>query len=227
MSTSIRAVVFDLDGTLLDTAPDFVVVVNKLRQQEGLAPLNETVIRNCVSNGARALITLAFGLNEGDAGFETLRQRLLDLYLEHLGEDSAPFDGIGELLIFLRQQQLSWGIATNKPECYTTPLLKALNINADCVICPDHVANSKPHPESMHLAASLLCCNAEEIIYVGDHARDIECGRDAGCPTIAAAYGYIDHPDQAKQWNATHTVDHAREIIPIVQSYIDKLSSSI
>ena len=227
MSTSIRAVVFDLDGTLLDTAPDFVVVVNKLRQQEGLAPLNETVIRNCVSNGARALITLAFGLNESDAGFETLRQRLLDLYLEHLGEDSAPFDGIGELLIFLRQQQLSWGIATNKPECYTTPLLKALNINADCVICPDHVANSKPHPESMHLAASLLCCNAEEIIYVGDHARDIECGRDAGCPTIAAAYGYIDHPDQAKQWNATHTVDHAREIIPIVQSYIDKLSSSI
>lgn len=226
MYTSIKAVVFDLDGTLLDTAPDFVVVVNKLRQQEGLAALDETIIRNCVSNGARALITLAFGLDEGDTGFEALRQRLLDLYLEQLGEDSAPFDGISELLVFLRQQQLSWGIATNKPERYTTPLLKALNIDADCVICPDHVSNSKPHPESMHLAASLLGCNPEEIIYVGDHARDIDCGRDAGCPTIAAAYGYIDHPEQAKQWNATHTVEHAEQIIPIVQSYIDKLSSS-
>lgn len=226
MSKPIKAVVFDLDGTLLDTAPDFVVVVNQLREQEDLAPMDETLIRNTVSNGARALITLAFELDEGDEGFEPLRQRLLDLYLQHLGTDSVPFDGINELLDFLRQQDLAWGIATNKPERYTTPLLKALEINADCVICPDHVSQSKPHPESMHLAAKLLDCHTHEIIYVGDHARDIDCGRDAGCPTIAAAYGYIDHPDHAKQWNATHTVDHASDIIDIVKSYLGNSTPS-
>ncbi len=220
MSQTIKAVVFDLDGTLLDTAPDFVVVVNALREEEGLPPMDQQLIRNTVSNGARALITLAFELDEGDEGFEPLRERLLELYIEHLAVESTPFDGINELLDFIREQQLSWGIATNKPERYTTPLLKALNINADCVICPDHVEQSKPHPESMHLAARLLQCQAHEIIYVGDHQRDIDCGRDAGCPTIAAAYGYIDHPDQAQQWQATHTVDHASEIIPIVKSYL-------
>lgn len=224
MTHPIKAVVFDLDGTLLDTAPDFIVVVNQLREQENLPPLDETPIRNTVSHGARALITLAFELDEGDPGFEALRQRLLDLYLQQLGTDSVPFDGINELLDFLRHHDLCWGIATNKPERYTTPLLKALDINADCVICPDHVSQSKPHPESMHLAAELLNCQTQEIIYVGDHARDIDCGRDAGCPTIAAAYGYIEHPDHAKQWNATHTVGHAGDIIDIVKTYLDTAS---
>ncbi len=220
VTQTIKAVVFDLDGTLLDTAPDFVVVVNALRREEGLPPMDRQLIRKTVSNGARALVTLAFELDEGDDGFESLRERLLELYIEHLAVESAPFDGINELLDFIREQQLSWGIATNKPERYTTPLLKALEINADCVICPDHVQQSKPHPESMHLAAQLLQCQPQEIIYVGDHQRDIECGRDAGCPTIAAAYGYIDHPEQAQQWRATHTVGHASEIIPIVKSYL-------
>ncbi|WP_439133334.1 HAD family hydrolase [Pseudomaricurvus sp.] len=219
---SIKAVVFDLDGTLLDTAPDFVYVLNKLRDEENLPPLDATTIRNTVSDGARALVTLGFGLLESDDGFEPLRLRLLALYTKHLAVKSAPFAGITELLKFIQDQKLSWGIATNKPEVYTTPLLAALDLTPDCVICPDHVENRKPHPESMHLAAKLLHCAPEEIIYVGDHARDIECGREAGCPTIAAAYGYINNHDDIDSWQATHRVSHAQEMIAIIQRYLAK-----
>lgn len=218
----IKAVVFDLDGTLLDTAPDFVYVLNKLREEEGLSALDEIAIRNTVSDGARALVTLGFELQEADEDFEPLRVRLLELYATHLAIQSAPFEGISELLGFLQQNNLPWGIATNKPEAYTTPLLAALGLTPDCVICPDHVAQRKPHPESMHLAAKLLNCKPEEIIYVGDHARDIECGRLAGCPTIAAAYGYINDHNEIDGWQATHRVNHAQEMIAIIQRYLVK-----
>ncbi len=220
MSTPIKAVVFDLDGTLLDTAPDFIYVLNALRAEENLPPLDETAIRNTVSEGARALVTLGFGLQEGEEGFEPLRLRLLDSYTRHLAIKSAPFDGINELLAFIDTKQLAWGIATNKPEMYTTPLLAALALKPGCVICPDHVAQRKPHPESMYLAASQLGCEPEQIVYVGDHARDIECGRQAGCPTIAAAYGYINDPAEVDSWQATHRVNHAADIIPILQAYL-------
>jgi phosphoglycolate phosphatase len=220
MKNNVKAVVFDLDGTLLDTAPDFEVVLNRLRAEESLPPLDSLAIRNTVSNGARALVTLAFGLDEGDEGFEALRQRLLDLYLEHLAVASAPFPGIDSLLTFLRDNNLSWGIATNKPELYTTPLVNALGLTPDCVICPDHVQNRKPDPESMHLAARLLDCHVEDIIYVGDHQRDIDCGRNAGCVTIATRYGYINDVAEVASWQATHIVDHASDIIPLVKQYL-------
>lgn len=219
MNTSIKAVVFDLDGTLVDTAPDFVYALNTLRAEENLPPLDAQLIRNTVSEGARALVTLGFGLIEGQPQFEPLRLRLLELYTHHLAVHSALFDGMADVLEFLQQQQLAWGIATNKPELYTTPLLAALGLTPDCVICPDHVQQRKPHPESLYLAAELLHCQPQQIIYVGDHARDIECGRQAGSPTIAAGYGYLN-PDEIDQWQATHRVEHAGDIINIVQSYL-------
>ncbi len=217
---NIKAVVFDLDGTLVDTAPDFIVVLNQLLAEEGCAPLPDQRIRDTVSNGARALISLGFDLDEQDPEFERLRLRLLDLYSGHLAVFSKTFAGIDELLSTLKQHNLLWGIATNKPEIYTTPLLQGLGLTPDCVICPDHVAERKPHPESLHLAAQQLGITPENIIYVGDHIRDIECGRRAGSVTIAAYYGYIDEGDDPAQWQATYNVNSATEIWPIVKKHI-------
>jgi N-acetyl-D-muramate 6-phosphate phosphatase len=222
MHQKIRAVIFDLDGTLLDTAPDFVLVVNKLRQEYELPALDADAIRKQVSNGARALVKLAFQLNEDHPEFEIRRLRLLDLYLQHIADYTRPFVGIESLIKTLEQHNIVWGIATNKPARYTNPLIQALNMQPApvSVICPDHVARAKPDPESLFLISQQLNCSPEEIIYVGDHLRDIECGKSAGCITIAAAYGYIDEEDSAENWQADHLVNSAEDIWPIVQTYL-------
>ena len=217
---ALKAIVFDLDGTLLDTAPDFIYALNRLRQEEQLPTLDETRIRNTVSDGARALVTLGFDLREGEPDFERLRLRLLELYLRHLAVKSCLFPGMSELLLQLRDRGLAWGIATNKPQRFTTPLLAALTIEPQCVICPDHVTHPKPHPESLQLAASQFNCEAGQLIYVGDHQRDIECGREAGCITIAAAYGYISSGDDVDTWRADHRVEDVQSIWPIVAGYL-------
>ena len=222
MNQAIRAVMFDLDGTLLDTAPDFVVVVNQLLREQGRPTLPDELIRAGVSNGSKALIKLAFGIDESHSNFEPLRQRLLELYLQHIAVHTKPFPGIENLLEKLAQHQIAWGIATNKPAAYTLPLMAALNMQPApaSVICPDHVQRSKPDPESMLLASTQLGCKPQQIIFVGDHKRDIDCGRDAGSITIAAAYGYVDEGDDPANWNADHCVSHADEIWPIIQQYL-------
>lgn len=216
---TIRAVIFDLDGTLLDTAPDFIVVLNRLLAEFEQPPLPDEVIRRTVSNGAKALVTLAFGVGEDDPRFEPLRRRLLELYSEHLAVGTRLFPGIAELLEQLREQNIPWGIATNKPAIFTLPILEALQIQPPpvSVICPDHVQERKPHPESMYLAARHANCEPHEILYVGDHWRDIECGRRAGAITVAAAYGYIDVDDNVDDWQADYRVEHAREIWDIIE----------
>jgi len=218
----IKAVVFDLDGTLVDTAPDFVVSLKHLLKEEGVQAPSDKSIRNTVSNGASALVTLGFDLNEGDADFERLRQRLLTLYTRHLADSSTTFEGIDGLLGWLTEKGIAWGVATNKPALYAEPLMKALQLSPsnDCIICPDHVSERKPHPESLHLAATLLNCQTEEIIYVGDHKRDIECGQRANSPTIAAGYGYIENIDEALSWQADHTVSHANELQTIIEKML-------
>ncbi|MFC6632061.1 HAD family hydrolase [Microbulbifer taiwanensis] len=216
-----KAVLFDLDGTLFDTAPDFIVVLNQLRQQEQLPPLPDDAIRSVVSNGARALVRLGFGKDEGDSGFDGLRQRLLDLYLAHLAEKTVPFPGIEALLDNLAENQIAWGIVTNKPEAYTVPLMQAFDQlpTPGAVICPDHVSKRKPDPEPVLLACSQIGCDPREAVYVGDHERDIAAGRAAGMPTIACSYGYIDEGDSAANWGADHLVDSAEEIWPLLQRH--------
>lgn len=216
-----KAVLFDLDGTLFDTAPDFIVVLNQLRHQEQLPPLPDDAIRSVVSNGARALVTLGFGKDEGHPAFEGLRQRLLDLYLAHLAEKTVPFPGIEGLLDNLAAQGIAWGIVTNKPEAYTVPLMQAFaHLPAPgAVICPDHVAKRKPDPEPVLLACSQIGCRPQDAVYVGDHERDIAAGRAAGMPTIACSYGYIDEGDSPANWGADHLVDSADEIWPLLQKH--------
>lgn len=222
MNRKVRAVMFDLDGTLLDTAPDFIVVVNQLLLEEKRSELASEIIRAGVSNGSKALIALTFGITEEHQDFERLRLRLLELYLAHIAVHTALFPGIESLLNQLADKNIAWGIATNKPAAYTLPLMAALNIQPApmSVICPDHVARSKPDPESLFLASEQLGCTPEEIIYIGDHKRDIDCGKGAGSITIAAAYGYLDTCDSVANWNADYCVNHADEIWPIVEKYL-------
>jgi 2-phosphoglycolate phosphatase len=222
MAKPIRAVMFDLDGTLLDTAPDFVVVVNQLLAEQNRPVLAADIIRAGVSNGSKALIKLAFAIDENNEQFEPLRQRLLELYLQNNSVHTKPFPGINELIEQLTAHNIAWGIATNKPALYTLPLMVDMNMQPPpaSVICPDHVARPKPDPESLFLASSQLGCTPEEIVFVGDHKRDIDCGKGAGSITIAAAYGYVDDGDDPVSWNADYCVNHADEIWPIIKKFL-------
>lgn len=217
---TIRSLFFDLDGTLIDTAPDFHWVVNELLARHQRPPLSYERIRQTVSNGARALVTLAFGIEEGHDEFPALRDELLELYTKHLAENSRLFSGISELLEACEAQGVLWGVVTNKPERFTTPLLQALQLADRCasVVCPDHVTNTKPDPEPLLLACRHCDTLPEQSIYVGDHARDIEAGRRAGMRTVAAGYGYINPDENIRAWRADHYVDDAAEIIAILQN---------
>lgn len=198
----LRAVIFDLDGTLIDTADDFVPVVQQLRAEAGLDPIAAERIRATVSNGARALVALALDTNEDDASFETHRLRLLDLYGTILGRHARPYPGVRDLLDTLNRRGIAWGVATNKPRAFTGPLLEMLGLDAGSVVCPEDVTHRKPDPESLQRACGELRCDPTEAVYIGDHARDIEAGRRAGLFTIAAAYGYIEPGDSAAAWGA-------------------------
>jgi phosphoglycolate phosphatase len=215
-----KAVFFDLDGTLLDTAPDFAKVVNHLRERHGYGPLPFQAIRNTVSQGARALITLAFSLQEDADGFETLKQELLALYSANLAEQSVLFPGFDALLYWLDEQNIIWGIVTNKPRAFTDPILKAFQLTDRChsVVCPDDVHQTKPHPEPLLLAAKQAGCHPRQAVYVGDHRRDIEAGQAAGMTTIAAGYGYIDPCDPADSWQADHLVEDSLDLQKLLEN---------
>jgi phosphoglycolate phosphatase len=198
----LRAVVFDLDGTLVDTAGDFVPVVQQLRHEAGFDPMEASRIRATVSNGARALVTLALGIDDTHPDFEPRRRRLLELYGRILGQHAQPYPGMRELIDTLAERDIGWGVATNKPREFTLPLLDLLGLQPGSVVCPEDVRERKPHPESLERACRDLACGPDEAIYIGDHARDIEAGRRAGLYTIAAAYGYIEPDDAAERWGA-------------------------
>jgi len=219
---TLKAVLFDLDGTLLDTVPDFVTVLNKLLVEEKKPPLDYNSIRNTVSNGARALVQLGFQLPETHSDFERLRQRLLTLYSQHLADETTAFPGIDESLRFIAQQQLAWGVVTNKPALYTESLMSKMvfPLAPKTIICPDHVTHSKPHPEALLLACKQLNIQPREAIYIGDHRRDIEAGRNAGMTTIACSYGYIEPHDNITDWQANYIVAHGNDIIPILKTHL-------
>ncbi|MEO0444356.1 MAG: HAD-IA family hydrolase [Pseudomonadota bacterium] len=215
---TLKAVLFDLDGTLLDTAPDFIVSLNLLADEYKVQNASPKNIRETVSDGARALTTLLFNIAQGDSGFEQRRQRLLDIYFEHMGKHCVLFEGVDTLLSKITGQGINWGIITNKPLRFSEPLVKDLNLASPpaVLICPDHVTHTKPSPEPLLLACEKIACTPAEAIYIGDHKRDIQCGLNAGSETICAAYGYIHSEDDISQWQAHHVAQHCDEIWPII-----------
>jgi phosphoglycolate phosphatase len=225
-----KALLFDLDGCLMDTAPDFFPTVNSLRKAHNLPALADDIIRQQVSNGGRALTRLALDLPQvkgnqvGDADFEKQRQKLLDLYVEHIASKSNLFEGMIELLQSCQQKGLVWGIVTNKPRLYTELLLqrlsKRIEILNQCsvVICPDDVKHSKPDPEPLLLAAKKLALAVGDCWYLGDHERDITAGKAARMTTIATLYGYIEPHDDPALWQADIMVKNVDEIIELVKA---------
>lgn len=215
--TAIAAVLFDLDGTLVDTAPDFHACINRLRTNMGLPAIPYAPIRAAVSDGARAVI-LAAGFpglnadNDTEAAAneaERLRLAFLGEYAAHVADTSIVFPGLDALLHDLDQRGVPWGIVTNKASTYTRPLLAALGLStrSSATVSADEVTQTKPHPEPLFKAASLLNVAAEACIYVGDHPRDIEAGRRAGMLTVAVGWGYIHADDSAANWGADVVCD--------------------
>lgn len=213
------AVLFDLDGTLIDTAPDFIRCLNLLRQEYELSPLPGQGVRPHVSDGARAMIRLGFGLTPEDAGYGERHARFLDLYETGICEETELFAGMDPLLEALEEAGVPWGIVTNKPVRFAEPLLAALGLERRCsaLVCPDHVAVSKPDPEGLHVACQSMGADPGSGIYVGDHARDIEAGRNAGMVTVAVRYGYILDPAVVDLWQADHIVETVDELTNLLQ----------
>ncbi|GJM12081.1 MAG: phosphoglycolate phosphatase [Pseudohongiella sp.] len=205
LDTSIECVLFDLDGTLIDTAPDFTLVVNQLLAEHDREALSHEAIHLNVSNGARALVSNAFGIEEGQDGFADLLERLLELYYQQLTITKARlYPGLDDLLQQLEEQNIPWGIVTNKPEKYSVRLLEQLRLDTRCsvLVCPDHVRETKPHPEPILLALEKLGLSSEKAVYLGDHIRDIQAAKNADVIAIAAAYGYLADDAKAEEWYA-------------------------
>ncbi|WP_454254968.1 N-acetylmuramic acid 6-phosphate phosphatase MupP [Pseudomonas sp. Marseille-Q8238] len=210
----LRAVLFDMDGTLLDTAPDFIAVCQAMRLDRGLEPLDNTLIRDQISGGARAMVAATFAIDPQAEGFEALRQEFLERYQSHCAVFSKLFDGMPALLEDIEQAKLLWGVATNKPVCFAEPIMQQLGLatRSAVLVCPDHVSRSKPDPEMLLLACEKLGIQPGEALFVGDDLRDIESGRAAGCKTAAVTYGYIHPDDNPRHWGADVVVDHPQDL---------------
>lgn len=212
-----KAVLFDLDGTLIDTAADFIRIIQEMCRQEGREVIAADLIRTQVSEGARAMVQLVYPeLDSRDPIFLAHRQRFLDIYGENIAVDTALFTGMPELLAQLEARHIPWGIVTNKPRGLSETLLAALGLTQRCavLVCPEDVSNTKPDPEPMYLAAKNIDLDATEIIYVGDHPRDIDAGRNAQMYTILAAYGYLPlaHKDNLEAWQADCIIHNVPEL---------------
>ena len=212
--SQVRGLLFDLDGTLLDTAPDMGAALNRLRLEENREALDFETIRPNVSHGSLRLISLGFPEANGDE-FERLRLRFLDLYAENIARETRLFPGLERVLAECERLEIPWGVVTNKPAWLTDPLLAelGLDVRAACVVSGDTLAVRKPHPLPLCHAAELLSVEPDRCVYVGDAERDIQAGRAAGMTTVVAAYGYIASGERLESWLASGVVREPIELL--------------
>ena len=209
----IRAVLFDLDGTLADTAPDLGYALNLQLQRRGREPLAIELVRPYASAGARGLLKQGFGMAPGDSSFDAMRAEYLEIYSQNLCRETVLFPGIASLLDSLQKRVIAWGIVTNKPHRFTLPLVKQLGLfqRAGCVISGDSVPCPKPHPDSLKKACEELAISADDAIYVGDDERDVQAAHAAGMRSVIAGWGYLGGKDP-QLWGA-EVIQHPTQVL--------------
>ncbi|WP_330925613.1 HAD-IA family hydrolase [Candidatus Sororendozoicomonas aggregata] len=225
-SQVIEGVFFDLDGTLMDTAADFVVALNQFATDHQRPPLEEDVIRQHISAGSKVLVSLVLDIPHEHPQMRAKQQLFLTHYGRHINQPlrQAPatlYPGASQLLNELDQRSITWGIVTNKPIAYTTPILAQAQLThrSAATVCPEHVAKPKPDPQALLLACEQANCNPENCVYIGDHQRDIEAGKRAGMVTIAALYGYIPDDDCPSEWQADYQANTMTDIHQWLQAH--------
>ena len=210
-----KAVLFDLDGTLIDSAPQLVGALNQLRQQYDLPPIPFLVGRPYASHGAAGLLKAGFNMDKNDPLFDARVQEFLDIYKEVFNLNMQCMEGIEELINTLNLRKTSWGIMTNKAKKFAQPIVSShpLLKSAACLIAGDDVSMPKPSPEGLIKASQMLSIEPSDIIYLGDDRRDVMAANDAGMVSMAARYGYLEVGDDAKSWGAQYIIDKPSELL--------------
>jgi len=209
----INTILFDLDGTLIDTAPDLAYALNTLLEEAGLEAKPFEKIKPLVAFGGKALIKFGFNCDEEHPEFSKRHQELLKIYTNNIDLNSKPFEGVSALIKTLKDRQINWGIVTNKPEYLTHLLLQKLNINVDVVVCGDTLEFSKPHPAPLLYACAQFAIDPKRCIFVGDDKNDMLAGNNAGIKTVAVTYGY---GNVEKNWNYDYKINHVQELLELI-----------
>jgi phosphoglycolate phosphatase len=215
--TRAEAVLFDLDGTFADTAPDLGAALNRLRADLDLPPLPLSTLRPFVSQGVRGMLRAGLDMLPGHPDYQPFYDRFLGHYQLAICVDTVLFEGMATLVDDLESHGIAWGIVTNKSQRFTAPLMESIGYarRAACIVSGDSASRPKPHAHPMHLACTLAGCNPQKSLFVGDDLRDIQAGQAAGMVTVAAAYGYLGDSGPIDSWNADHYVNHPGEIAPL------------
>ncbi len=208
-------ILFDLDGTLVDTAHDLAYALNLQRMRHGLAELPLDVIRPYASHGSKGLLAIGFDLSDEDDAFVSMRDEYLAIYDQVLTRKPILFDGISELLVTLEANNIPWGVVTNKPRRFTQPLMQSIGLltRAACVISGDDAARPKPYPDTLLMACKQAGVNPQQCWYVGDAERDIQAGKAAGMQTVVALYGYLSDTDQPEAWGADQAIQAPLDLL--------------
>lgn len=215
----IQAVLFDMDGTLLDTAKDFYDIVQRMRADHGLPPLcDEADFRQHISRGAQAMVAYALKMPLDHPELDAQRIDFLARYDQQYAQLTEPFPGVLDLLARLEKAGIRWGVATNKPLRFAQPIMEHLQLatRSAVLLCPEHVANSKPAPDMLLAACEQLQLDPRQVVYVGDDQRDIDAGRAANMHTVAVRYGYNPREDNPANWGADAVIECINELEPLL-----------